>query len=42
MMDQYPYTATSTSLRVLIPAWAMAGDNVEFTDMDPAPVEILR
>lgn len=22
--------------------WAMAGDNVEFTDMDPAPVEILR
>lgn len=22
--------------------WAMAGDNVEFTDMDPAPVEMLR
>lgn len=22
--------------------WAMAGDNVEFTDMDPAPLEILR
>jgi dihydroorotase/N-acyl-D-amino-acid deacylase len=27
MLDQYPYTATSTSLRVLLPAWAMAGDN---------------
>ena len=26
MMDQYPYTATSTSLRVLIPSWAVAGD----------------
>ena len=23
-------------------AWAMAGDNVEFTDMDAAPVETLR
>ncbi|MFY8150518.1 MAG: 5-dehydro-4-deoxy-D-glucuronate isomerase, partial [Hyphomicrobiales bacterium] len=22
--------------------WAMAGDNVEFTDMDPAPVDMLR
>jgi 4-deoxy-L-threo-5-hexosulose-uronate ketol-isomerase len=22
--------------------WAMAGDNVEFTDMDAAPVETLR
>ncbi len=22
--------------------WAMAGDNVEFTDMDPAPLEVLR
>lgn len=27
MMDQYPYTATSTSLRVLIPSWAVAGDS---------------
>jgi dihydroorotase/N-acyl-D-amino-acid deacylase len=27
MIDQYPYTATSTALRVLIPTWAMAGDN---------------
>jgi N-acyl-D-amino-acid deacylase len=26
MIDQYPYTATSTSLRVLIPSWAVAGD----------------
>ena len=25
MMDQYPYTATSTSLSVLIPPWALAG-----------------
>lgn len=26
MLDQYPYTASLTSLRVLIPAWALAGD----------------
>lgn len=25
MIDQYPYTATSTSLSVLIPPWALAG-----------------
>jgi dihydroorotase/N-acyl-D-amino-acid deacylase len=25
MMDQYPYTATSTGLSVLIPPWALAG-----------------
>ena len=25
MMDQYPYTASQTSLSVLIPPWALAG-----------------
>lgn len=27
MLDQYPYTASSTSLSVLIPSWSMAGGN---------------
>ena len=30
MMDQYPYTASSTGLSVLIPTWAMAGGQAEF------------
>ncbi len=30
MMDQYPYTASSTGLSVLIPTWAMAGGQDEF------------
>lgn len=30
MMDQYPYTASSTGLSVLIPTWAMAGGQEEF------------
>ena len=30
MMDQYPYTASATSLAVLIPTWARAGGNEEF------------
>ena len=29
-MDQYPYTASSTSLNVLIPAWALAGGREGF------------
>ncbi len=29
-IDQYPYTASSTSLSILIPSWAMAGGNEEF------------
>ena len=38
MMDQYPYTASSTGLSVLIPAWAMAGGNEAFEKRvkDPA------
>lgn len=38
MMDQYPYTASSTSLSVLIPTWAMAGGQDEFKNRinDPA------
>jgi dihydroorotase/N-acyl-D-amino-acid deacylase len=30
MMDQYPYTATSTGLSVLIPPWALAGGVAAF------------
>ena len=30
MMDQYPYTASYTSISVLIPAWARAGGQEEF------------
>lgn len=38
MMDQYPYTASATSLAVLIPAWARAGGNEAFKKRleDPA------
>ena len=38
MMDQYPYTASSTGLSVLIPTWAMAGGQEEFKKRidDPA------
>ncbi len=30
MIDQYPYTATSTGLSVLIPPWALAGGDAQF------------
>ncbi|HVZ48186.1 MAG TPA: D-aminoacylase [Gemmatimonadaceae bacterium] len=30
MMDQYPYTASSTGFGVLVPAWAQAGGPAEF------------
>jgi dihydroorotase/N-acyl-D-amino-acid deacylase len=30
MADQYPYTASYTSIAVLVPAWAMAGGESEF------------
>lgn len=30
MMDQYPYTASSTGFDVLVPAWALAGGREEF------------
>jgi dihydroorotase/N-acyl-D-amino-acid deacylase len=30
MMDQYPYTATSTGIGVLVPSWAMAGGDSAF------------
>lgn len=32
MMDQYPYTASQTSISVLIPAWAMEGGNDRFRE----------
>ena len=30
MMDQYPYTATSTGISVLVPTWALAGGDSAF------------
>jgi dihydroorotase/N-acyl-D-amino-acid deacylase len=45
MIDQYPYTATSTSLSVLIPPWALAGGRNALREraMDPATGDsILR
>lgn len=38
MMDQYPYTASSTGLSVLIPTWAMAGGQEEFKKRIDDPV----
>ncbi len=38
MMDQYPYTATSTSLSVLIPPWALAGGSAAFRARVADPV----
>src|SRR6476620_8020525 len=29
MMDQYPYTASSTGLDILVPPWALAGGNAQ-------------
>ena len=38
MLDQYPYTATYTSIEVLVPAWALAGGDSAFARRlaDPA------
>lgn len=44
-LDQYPYTATSTSLSVLIPTWALAGGDTAFARRLRDPVlrdSILR
>ena len=38
MMDQYPYTASSTGIAVLIPAWAMAGGQKAFKARVDDPV----
>jgi len=38
MMDQYPYTASSTGLSVLIPSWAMAGSSSDFKKRLANPV----
>jgi dihydroorotase/N-acyl-D-amino-acid deacylase len=38
MMDQYPYTASSTSLSVLIPPWALAGGDSAFARRLADPV----
>jgi N-acyl-D-amino-acid deacylase len=38
MMDQYPYTASSTSIDVLVPPWALSGGNTQLRQRlaDPA------
>jgi dihydroorotase/N-acyl-D-amino-acid deacylase len=38
MIDQYPFTASFTSLSVLIPPWALAGGNVELRKRLDNPV----
>src|SRR6476661_2666992 len=38
MMDQYPYTASSTSLDVLVPPWALSGGNTELKKRLADPV----
>ncbi len=38
MIDQYPYTASYTSISILIPAWAMAGGNAAFKERLKDPV----
>ena len=38
MMDQYPYTASYTSISVLIPAWARAGGQEEFINRAGDPL----
>jgi N-acyl-D-amino-acid deacylase len=38
MIDQYPYTASSTSLDVLVPPWALAGGNGELRKRLADPV----
>jgi N-acyl-D-amino-acid deacylase len=38
MIDQYPYTASSTSLSVLIPPWALAGGDSAFVRRIDDPV----
>ncbi len=38
MMDQYPYTASSTGLDVLVPPWALAGGNTELARRLANPV----
>jgi dihydroorotase/N-acyl-D-amino-acid deacylase len=45
MIDQYPYTASSTSLNVLVPPWALAGGNAQLRARLANPVlkdSILR
>ena len=38
MIDQYPYTASSTSLDVLVPPWALSGGNAELRKRLADPV----
>jgi N-acyl-D-amino-acid deacylase len=42
LMDQYPYTASSTGISVLIPAWALAGGAGEFKQREANPEERIR
>jgi N-acyl-D-amino-acid deacylase len=38
MMDQYPYTASSTGLNVLVPPWALSGGNTQLRQRLADPV----
>jgi len=44
MIDQYPYTASYTSISILIPGWAMAGGQDEFKNRmnDPVLADSIR
>lgn len=42
MMDQYPYTASSTGIAVLIPSWALAGGDSSFKERVANPAERAR
>lgn len=35
-VDQYPYTASSTTLAIMLPTWALAGDSLKIRLADPA------
>jgi dihydroorotase/N-acyl-D-amino-acid deacylase len=42
LMDQYPYTASSTGISVLIPAWALAGGAADFKERVANPEDRTR
>lgn len=42
MMDQYPYTASHTGISVLIPSWALEGNNFAERVNDPALKDSIK
>jgi dihydroorotase/N-acyl-D-amino-acid deacylase len=42
LMDQYPYTASSTGISVLIPSWALAGGAEDFKRRTADPADRAR